>query len=236
VIDRCARAKTSFNNRIVRSNFLMNTTTTATRIEKVMRSLINSLIDHPQDLELEVEPMVNVISARARVNMADMGMIIGQGGRTVRALDAVIGFMATQAGYRAEPFRPDEPSVGHPKQSVPMTVQHDFNAEPTRAWLHGVVLDIMGECEVSHRTSGKISTAFTITTAANVSDQALALLADALNTLVHAHGKAKHGRQLFVTIKRDEQQPSKAATNDELTDAAPKTPEFAATQSRHSVQ
>ena len=59
-------------------------------MEKLVRSLVTPLIDHPDEMKIDVETSDNSISVTIHVINEDMGQIIGKHGRIANALRTVL--------------------------------------------------------------------------------------------------------------------------------------------------
>lgn len=66
-----------------------------------VESLIESVVDHPQDVELTEEASGGVRTFYIRVHPDDVGRIIGKGGRVVQAVRWVVTAVAAKEREKA---------------------------------------------------------------------------------------------------------------------------------------
>ncbi len=73
--------------------------------EQALRELVEfvarSLVDDPAAVQVAVTSGTQGLTVALRVSPADMGKVIGRGGRTARALRAVVRAAAVHQGVRA---------------------------------------------------------------------------------------------------------------------------------------
>ncbi len=69
-------------------------------IHEMLVEVIRSLVDSPDDVEVELisDEMGAVFQVEA--NQADVGRLIGKGGQTARALQAIVNANASRSGRR----------------------------------------------------------------------------------------------------------------------------------------
>jgi len=69
-------------------------------IHEMLVEVIRSLVDSPDDVEVELisDEMGTVF--RVVANQADVGRLIGKGGQTARALQAIVNANASRSGSR----------------------------------------------------------------------------------------------------------------------------------------
>lgn len=58
--------------------------------------LVRSLVDHPEDVQVEAVPTENGLVYRIQANPSDTGKLIGANGRTARALRIILGANAAR--------------------------------------------------------------------------------------------------------------------------------------------
>jgi predicted RNA-binding protein YlqC (UPF0109 family) len=62
--------------------------------------MVRSLVDRPDDVNIEPVASEDGTIFRTRVHPTDVGKVIGKDGRTVRALQVIIGAAGTKLGRR----------------------------------------------------------------------------------------------------------------------------------------
>lgn len=58
--------------------------------------LVRSLVDHPNDVQIQAVTMENSLVYRVQANPTDLGKLIGVNGRTARALRIILGANAAR--------------------------------------------------------------------------------------------------------------------------------------------
>ncbi|NJP39879.1 KH domain-containing protein [Oscillospiraceae bacterium HV4-5-C5C] len=66
----------------------------------LLKTLINPLVNHPEDINIQPAEQGNTVVLEVRVNPEDMGKVIGKGGRRAEALRTVMKAQATRLGRR----------------------------------------------------------------------------------------------------------------------------------------
>jgi len=65
-----------------------------------VESIIRSLVDHPEDVEIRVTEGSKCTTLEVRANPQDLGKIIGRNGRTVNAIRALLGSIGMKEDRR----------------------------------------------------------------------------------------------------------------------------------------
>lgn len=55
-------------------------------VQDLLEFLIQNIVSHPQDISLKKEPTGETLTFRLRVNPEDLKIVIGKGGRTIKAI------------------------------------------------------------------------------------------------------------------------------------------------------
>lgn len=55
-------------------------------MKELLEYIVKSLVSKPDDVQIQEEHQENTVSLNLSVNPEDMGMIIGKGGQTIRAI------------------------------------------------------------------------------------------------------------------------------------------------------
>lgn len=72
------------------------------RLSELVAFMARGLVDHPDDVAVEVLEAGDDASFELRVNADDIGHVIGRQGRTARAMRLCLTAAATRLGRRAE--------------------------------------------------------------------------------------------------------------------------------------
>ncbi len=67
-----------------------------------LEHLVRGIVDHPDDVRVANKALRRGDLLEVRVHPEDLGRVIGRGGRTARALRAVIGALATNGPVRVD--------------------------------------------------------------------------------------------------------------------------------------
>jgi len=59
-------------------------------LEEALEHLVRGIVDHPDDVEVDLRNLRRGRVLEVRVNPEDLGKVIGRGGRTARALRTVM--------------------------------------------------------------------------------------------------------------------------------------------------
>lgn len=59
-------------------------------IEEALEHLVRGIVDHPDDVQVDLRTLRRGRLLEVRVNPEDLGKVIGRGGRTARALRTVM--------------------------------------------------------------------------------------------------------------------------------------------------
>ncbi|CAN5280317.1 KH domain-containing protein [soil metagenome] len=68
---------------------------------EVLEYIARNLVDDPESVRVEEEAGEGSVTLRLSVAPEDMGKVIGRGGRTARAIRAVVRAAATKAGLHS---------------------------------------------------------------------------------------------------------------------------------------
>jgi predicted RNA-binding protein YlqC (UPF0109 family) len=60
-------------------------------LEEALEHLVRGIVDHPDDVRVDLRTQRRGRVLEVRVNPEDLGKVIGRGGRTARALRTVMG-------------------------------------------------------------------------------------------------------------------------------------------------
>lgn len=71
-------------------------------LAEALEHLIGGIVDNPDDVKVSSRPMRRGRLLEVRVNPDDLGRVIGRGGRTARALRAVMGALSTRGPVRVD--------------------------------------------------------------------------------------------------------------------------------------
>lgn len=69
-------------------------------MEELASYIIKKIIDNPDDLKVESKDFEGVLTITFRVNAADMGKVIGKGGRTINAIRSLIKIISSKTQRR----------------------------------------------------------------------------------------------------------------------------------------
>lgn len=67
-----------------------------------LEHLVRGIVDHPDDVRVSSRPLRRGELLEVRVHPADLGRVIGRGGRTARALRTVVGALSTTGPVRVD--------------------------------------------------------------------------------------------------------------------------------------
>ncbi len=70
--------------------------------EKLVRYLIASLVDNPDDVDIQTERSGETITFTVTVNDEDVGKVIGRQGRVIKAIRTLVRAAASVDGSHAE--------------------------------------------------------------------------------------------------------------------------------------
>jgi predicted RNA-binding protein YlqC (UPF0109 family) len=186
---------------------------TTNRLRRITDQLARAVCKHEGDILIDVDQDSSVTAVHLWVNQADMSACVGTRGATVRAFQDIIKSVGLQDGIETL-FLLEEPRTGREETMPPFVPITSWNAEPTRRLVESVASEIFdAPCGVLPKVTGKISTTFQITVPAGTDTKQAEVVAQALNILMHAAGKSKHGRLLFVGLKIGDEPPQPANAN-----------------------
>lgn len=72
-----------------------------------LEHLVRGIVDNPDDVQVSTKPMRRGELLEVRVAPEDLGRVIGRGGRTARALRAVMSALATRGSVRVDVVETD---------------------------------------------------------------------------------------------------------------------------------
>ena len=67
-----------------------------------LEHLVSGIVDHPEDVRVSSRSMRRGQMLEVRVNPEDLGRVIGRGGRTARALRAVVNALSPRGSVRVD--------------------------------------------------------------------------------------------------------------------------------------
>lgn len=67
-----------------------------------LEHLVRGIVEHPDDVAVSDKPLRRGSVLEVRVHPADLGKVIGRGGRTATAFRTVIGSLAGPGGARVD--------------------------------------------------------------------------------------------------------------------------------------
>lgn len=70
-------------------------------MKDLIEFIAKKLVEHPEEVQVEVVETEEAQEYRLRVNQADMGRVIGKSGRTAKAMRTLLGSAAAKANVRA---------------------------------------------------------------------------------------------------------------------------------------
>jgi len=70
-------------------------------VKDLIEFIAKKLVEHPEEVQVEVVETEEAQEYRLRVNQADMGRVIGKSGRTAKAMRTLLGSAAAKANVRA---------------------------------------------------------------------------------------------------------------------------------------
>jgi hypothetical protein len=73
---------------------------TEREIHQLLLQVVRSLVDSPEEVEVELLPGKEGTVLRVEANPSDVGRLIGKGGQTARALQAMVNANAARSGSR----------------------------------------------------------------------------------------------------------------------------------------
>jgi predicted RNA-binding protein YlqC (UPF0109 family) len=73
-----------------------------TTAEEVLLYLIAQIVEHPDQVELEIEETGTKLSLLAKVSDEDIGRVIGKRGRVAKAIRTLVRAAATKDGVEVE--------------------------------------------------------------------------------------------------------------------------------------
>jgi len=72
----------------------------ATAMKEIVEYIARSLVDHPDDVTVQVVEGEKTLVLELRVHPDDMGQVIGKNGRSARAMRTLLNAAATKNGVR----------------------------------------------------------------------------------------------------------------------------------------
>ncbi len=69
-------------------------------MKELVEFMAKKLVEHPDDVDVQVAETEDGQEYRLRVNEADMGRVIGKSGRTAKAMRTLLGSAAAKADVR----------------------------------------------------------------------------------------------------------------------------------------
>jgi predicted RNA-binding protein YlqC (UPF0109 family) len=76
-------------------------------LTEALEHLTRGIVDHPEDVRVTSRELRRGELLEIRVHPRDLGRVIGRGGRTARALRAVINGLSTQGPVRVDVIETD---------------------------------------------------------------------------------------------------------------------------------
>lgn len=73
----------------------------AAPVNDLIEFIAKKLVEHPEDVQVEVVETEEAQEYHLRVNQTDMGRVIGKSGRTAKAMRTLLGSAAAKANIRA---------------------------------------------------------------------------------------------------------------------------------------
>lgn len=73
----------------------------AAPVKDLIEFIAKKLVEHPEDVQVEVVDTEEAQEYHLRVNQTDMGRVIGKSGRTAKAMRTLLGSAAAKANIRA---------------------------------------------------------------------------------------------------------------------------------------
>ena len=71
-------------------------------LEEALEHLVKGIVDHPEDVTVDLLTSRRGKTLEVRVHPDDLGKVIGRGGRTATALRTVVGALAGKGGARID--------------------------------------------------------------------------------------------------------------------------------------
>ncbi|SDT20336.1 hypothetical protein SAMN04488570_3832 [Nocardioides scoriae] len=71
-------------------------------LAEALEHLVRGIVEHPDDVAVRDKPMRRGSILEVRVHPADLGKVIGRGGRTATAFRTVVGSLAGRDGARID--------------------------------------------------------------------------------------------------------------------------------------
>lgn len=71
-------------------------------LETALAHLVRGIVEHPDDVEVDLRTNRRGRTLEVRVNPEDLGKVIGRGGRTATAIRTVAGALAGRGGARID--------------------------------------------------------------------------------------------------------------------------------------
>ena len=71
-------------------------------LEEALEHLVKGIVDHPQDVQVDLLTNRRGKTLEVRVHPDDLGKVIGRGGRTATAFRTVVSALAGRGGARVD--------------------------------------------------------------------------------------------------------------------------------------
>lgn len=85
------------------------------QIERLIRTIVEPLIDHPEDLQIEIHDTEEFMEYHLILNPEDIGRIIGKKGRVIRAIRTIVYSVRLRTEKRSRIVIADDLETSHPE-------------------------------------------------------------------------------------------------------------------------
>lgn len=129
----------------------------------LVRDLVLTYIDHPDDLTVETKEVPGALYFKVKGHADDYGKLVGKGGAHVTSLKIIVSLMGEAVGMLYS-FKLDEPDPGERRPMRAMAYAKTFDPEPSRELLDRLMAALpVGDFVVDVKQTGRGPLAFTFT-------------------------------------------------------------------------
>ena len=84
--------------------------------EKLLEYIAKSLVENPKAVKVTLDRSENLITLNLKVDPEDLGLVIGKGGKTIRAIRNLIRLQAIKEGEKVDVHLIDKEDVAAAKK------------------------------------------------------------------------------------------------------------------------
>lgn len=105
---------------------------------ELLRDLVETYIDHPEELRIATEAFPGAIYFKLQGHADDYGKLVGKGGAHIGAMNVIVRLMGDAVGMLYS-FKLEEPEAGERRPLRPLMLARTFDPEPSRQLLDRLI-------------------------------------------------------------------------------------------------